>query len=154
MVADLDTLSINCAEFIRDITRSGALLPVILISTHANVETVVAGIKNGAEDFIQKPLDGSKLIAAINRALTQVFVEQSDPLSRRRLVEHFALFIPRQVQVFDLVAKGLTSQTIGEKLELGVRTVETYRADVMLKMRADNVAVLVRQAIRLKRFVP
>jgi two-component system response regulator FixJ len=61
---------------------------------------------------------------------------------------------PRQVEIFDLVAAGFTSHAIAAKLELSPRTVESYRAQVMEKMQAESVAVLVRQAIKLGRITP
>ena len=48
-------------------------LPVVLISGHADVPMAVAGIKAGAEDFIEKPIDDARLVAAINRGLTRIF---------------------------------------------------------------------------------
>jgi two-component system, LuxR family, response regulator FixJ len=50
-------------------------LPVVLISGHADVPMAVAGIKAGAEDFIEKPIDDTQLAAAINRGLTRTFSE-------------------------------------------------------------------------------
>jgi two-component system response regulator FixJ len=53
------------------------------------------------------------------------------------------------VQIFDLVAQGFTGQAIAERLDISARTVESYRTQVMEKMQAESVAVLVRQAVRL-----
>jgi FixJ family two-component response regulator len=50
--------------------------------------------------------------------------------------------------------EGLTSYAIAAKLNISVRTVESYRAEIMEKMQAESVAVLVRQAIRLGRIAP
>jgi two-component system response regulator FixJ len=61
---------------------------------------------------------------------------------------------PRQIEIFDLVADGFTSQGIATKLNISVRTVDSYRAEVMEKMQAESVAGLVRQAIRLGRIAP
>jgi two-component system, LuxR family, response regulator FixJ len=58
------------------------------------------------------------------------------------------------VQIFDLVAQGFTSQAIAERLDISARTVESYRTQVMEKMQAESVAVLVRQAVRLGRIAP
>jgi two-component system response regulator FixJ len=66
----------------------------------------------------------------------------------------FARLTPRQVEIFDLVVQGFTSHAIAAKLNIGVRTVESYRAEIMEKMQAESVAVLVRQAIRLGRVPP
>jgi two-component system response regulator FixJ len=66
----------------------------------------------------------------------------------------FARLTPRQIEIFDLVADGFTSQAIATRLNISVRTVDSYRAEVMEKMQADSVATLVRQAIRLGRIAP
>jgi two-component system response regulator FixJ len=50
--------------------------------------------------------------------------------------------------------QGFTSHAISSKLEISTRTVESYRAQIMEKMQAASVAVLVRQAIRLGRITP
>ena len=66
----------------------------------------------------------------------------------------FERLTPREVEVFDLVVQGYTSEAIAERLEIGTRTVEGYRVQIMNKMQAESVAVLVRQAIRLNRISP
>ena len=94
------------------------------------------------------------LVAAINRALSRVFAGAETAKTNDDLDDRFARLTPRQVEIFDLVAGGFTSQAIGAKLDLSTRTVESYRAQIMEKMQAESVAVLVRQAIRLKRIEP
>ena len=61
---------------------------------------------------------------------------------------------PRETEVMDLVVDGFTSQAIGLRLGISQRTVESYRVQIMDKMQAESVAVLVRQAIRLGRIAP
>jgi len=70
------------------------------------------------------------------------------------LKERYARLTPRQTEIFKLVAEGLTSQNIAEKLGISVRTVESYRSEIMEKMQAQSVAVLVRQAIKLGQVIP
>jgi two-component system response regulator FixJ len=114
----------------------------------------VAGIKAGAEDFIEKPIDDVRLVAAINRGLTRAFAASREPDAPDALAARFARLTPREVEVFDLVVEGFTSQAIAERLAISNRTVESYRAQIAEKMRAESVAVLVRQAIRLGRLTP
>jgi two-component system response regulator FixJ len=54
----------------------------------------------------------------------------------------------------DLVVQGYTSQAIAARLDISPRTVESYRVQIMDKMKAPSVAVLVRLAIRLGRLAP
>jgi two-component system response regulator FixJ len=154
VVADVRMPGMDGIELVRELSKRGANIPVVLMSGHADVPMAVAGIKAGAEDFIEKPVDDSALIAAINRGLARTFAQQVSHQSGETLTHQFAALTPRQVEIFDLVAAGFTSHAIAAKLELSPRTVESYRAQVMEKMQAESVAVLVRQAIRLGRITP
>jgi len=129
-------------------------LPVVLISGHADIPMAVAAIRSGAEDFIEKPIDDAKLVAAINRALARTFEQQDLRKSHQAVDVMFARLTPRQVEIFDLVVQGFTSHAIAARLNISVRTVEGYRAEIMEKMQAGSVAILVRQAIRLGRINP
>ncbi len=154
IVADVRMPGTDGISLVGELARRNAALPIILISGHADVPMAVAAIKSGAEDFIEKPVDDAQLVAAINRALARRFEQQDSDKSQTALREKFARLTPRQVEIFDLVVEGFTSHAISEKLKISVRTVESYRAEVMEKMRAESVAALVRQAIRLGRITP
>jgi two-component system response regulator FixJ len=154
IVADVRMPGTDGIGLVNELARRNVAIPVILISGHADVPMAVAAIKSGAEDFIEKPVDDAQLVAAINRALARRFEQQDSDKSQAALREKFARLTPRQVEIFDLVVEGFTSHAISAKLEISVRTVESYRAEVMEKMRAESVAALVRQAIRLGRIAP
>ncbi len=154
VVADVRMPGTDGIELVRELARRNIALPVVLISGHADVPMAVAGIKAGAEDFIEKPIDDRQLVAAINRGLARTFERQVSKQSLDTLGESFSRLTPRQVEIFDLVANGFTSQAIAAKLDISIRTVESYRAQIMEKMQAESVAVLVRQAIRLGRITP
>jgi two-component system, LuxR family, response regulator FixJ len=151
VVADVRMPGTDGIELVRELARREIGLPVVLISGHADVPMAVAGIKAGAEDFIEKPVDDVALVAAINRGLARAFSDQSRQHSTDELHVRFTRLTPRQAEIFDLVAGGFTSQAIAAKLEISARTVESYRTQVMEKMQAESIAVLVRQAIRLGR---
>jgi two-component system response regulator FixJ len=154
VVADVRMPGMDGIELVRELARRGLEHPVILISGHADVPMAVAGIKAGAEDFIEKPVDDRELVAAINRSLAHTFEQQAVRQSRESLQVRFSYLTPRQVEIFDLVATGFTNQAIAAKLAIGTRTVESYRAQVMAKMQAESLAVIVRQAVRLGRIAP
>jgi two-component system response regulator FixJ len=154
VVADVRMPGTSGIELVRELSRRQVALPVVLISGHADVPMAVAAIKAGAEDFIEKPVDDVQLVAAINRGLAHVFEEQHQQQSLHDLRGRFERLTPREVEVFDLVVDGVTSHAIASQLAISARTVESYRVQIMEKMRAESVAVLVRQAIRLGRIYP
>jgi two-component system response regulator FixJ len=154
IVADVRMPGTDGIELVRELGRRRVRLPVVLISGHADVPMAVAAIKAGAEDFIEKPIDDAQLVAAINRGLARTFSEQTQQHSIEHLAAQFARLTPRQAEIFDLVAAGFTSQAIAARLKISTRTVESYRTQIMEKMQAESVAVIVRQAIRLGRISP
>src|SRR5262245_2032391 len=154
IVADVRMPGTDGIELVRELARRKIRLSVVLISGHADVPMAAAGIKAGPEAFIEKPIDDQQLVAAIKRGLTRTCSEQTKQQSFDALSAHFARLTPRQIEIFDLVVQGFTSQAIAAKLAISTRTVESYRTQVMEKMQAESVAVLVRQAIRLGHIAP
>lgn len=154
IVADVRMPGTDGIGLVRELARRSIALPVVLISGHADVPMAVTAIKSGAQDFIEKPVDDAQLVAAINRALARTFERQDVQKTQSALDARFARLTPRQIEIFDLVVEGFTSHAIAAKLNISVRTVESYRAEVMEKMQAESIAALVRQAVRLGRITP
>ncbi len=154
VVADVRMPGMDGIELVRELSRRKISLPVVLISGHADVPMAVAAIKAGAEDFIEKPIDDALLLAAINRCLARIFNDLTREQSLDELRNRFERLTPRELEVMDLVIDGFTSQAIALKLGISQRTVESYRVQIMDKMQAQSVAILVRQAIRLGRVAP
>jgi two-component system response regulator FixJ len=154
IVADVRMPGMDGIELVRELARRNVHLPVVLISGHADVPMAVAAIKAGAEDFIEKPVDDAQLLAAINRCLARAFNDLAREQSIVELRRQLDRLTPRELEVMDLVAQGFTSAAIAARLGISIRTVESYRVQIMEKMQAPSVAVLVRQAIRLGRIAP
>lgn len=154
IVSDVRMPGMDGIELVRTLGRRELDIPIVLISGHADVPMAVAGIKAGARDFFEKPIDDVQLVAAINRALAAGTNADKTLAQPAELRERLTRLTPRQIEVFDLVAQGYSSAAISSLLTISRRTVESYRADIMEKMQAESVAVLVRQAIRLGRLAP
>lgn len=154
VVADVRMPGMDGIELVRELARRQCPLPVVLISGHADVLMAVTAIKAGAEDFIEKPVDDVQLVAAINRGLARAHTQQRLQEKIQDVLARFERLTPREVEVFDLVVQGYTSEAIAERLGISIRTVEGYRVQIMDKMQAEGIAVLVRQAIRLDRISP
>jgi two-component system response regulator FixJ len=151
VVSDVRMPEMDGIELVRECARRGLSLPVVLISGHADVPMAVAAIKAGAEDFIEKPVDDAPLVAAINRGLMRAQEERNRTASQEQLAARYERLTQRQREVFDMVVAGYTSHAIAETLQISARTVESYRAQIMEKMQAESVAVLVRQSVELER---
>jgi two-component system, LuxR family, response regulator FixJ len=150
IVSDVRMPGLSGLELQNELRSRAIDAPLILITGHGDVAMAVRAIKAGAFDFIEKPFDNEALLGAIHRALASRAREQT----RQEKIADWAArareLSLRQRQVMGLVAEGLSNKEIALKLGLSPRTVENYRAWVMEKMGAKNLADLVRMVVVLE----
>jgi two-component system response regulator FixJ len=130
-------------------TRDAAL-PLILITGHGDIPMAVNAIKEGAFDFIEKPFDYERLVESILKAIEYGDRAQTAQAQIVDLAQRVAELSERQREVMDRVVQGLSNKEIAHALGISPRTVENYRAWVMEKMGATNLADLVRKVLILQ----
>ena len=127
----------------------GSHLPIIFLTGHGDISTTVQVIRAGAEDLLTKPVAKERLLAAIERAIARgrVRQEEDDKLkTMRRLVNGLT---PRELQVFERVARGRLNKQIAHELGSTERTVKAHRHNLMEKLGIDSLTELVLIAERL-----
>jgi two-component system, LuxR family, response regulator FixJ len=149
VVTDIRMPGMSGLELQRELKARDAAVPVILITGHGDIAMAVQAIKQGAFDFIEKPLDDERLIASIAQAVESGQRARVEQHERELLAARVAELSPRQVEVMHRVAEGFSNKEIAHQLNISPRTVENYRAWVMEKMGAGNLADLVRKVIAL-----
>ncbi len=125
-------------------------IPIVFVTGHGDVPTSVRAMKGGAVDFLTKPYDPEDLLEAVARATAK---EKRDRRERAQLTDlenRARALTPREAEVFTLVVRGLLNKQAAVELGISEKTVKVHRARVMVKMRADSMADLVRMAARLK----
>jgi two-component system response regulator FixJ len=125
------------------------LLPVIILTGYAEVQTAVRALKTGAFDFIEKPYSDEVLLDHIHRALDADRQAREAATLRAEIGARFASLTPREREVMQLVTAGKANKVIASELGLSPKTIEVHRAAVMDKMGADSVAELVRLELLL-----
>lgn len=124
--------------------EKGVGLPTIIISGHGDIEACRRAFRNGAVDFLSKPIDEQDLIDAIQKS-SEVLDQQLQ--ARAEKAEASALLgrlTPREAQVLDRIAEGFTTRQIAEGLGLSPRTVESHRAAIGAKLGTTSQAELTR----------
>lgn len=138
-MSGMDGLSLQ-----QELTARGCRIPVIIMSGHGDVSMARAAFKADAVDFLEKPFDDAKLIAAIDEALGRARADYSERQRRSRSRDMLDELTPREREVMQLVVLGRHNREIGPALGISVRTVEVHKARLMSKLGVDNVADLVR----------
>jgi two-component system response regulator FixJ len=145
VVADVRMPGMTGLELQRELRQRNQEAPLILISGHADVSMAVEALKQGAFDFFEKPYDGERLAASVSDAVEKGRQRSSENIERDDIAERLKALSPRQREVLEFVASGMSNKQIAAKLNISPRTVETYRAWVMERIGAQNVADLVRK---------
>jgi two-component system response regulator FixJ len=121
-------------------------LPVVFLSGHADVPIAVLAMKQGAYDFIEKPIAAQRLVPVINKAL-EFDRQQRTCLSRpgrtqNHVTELLATLTPREHEVLNLVIDGQSTRAIAACLKVSIKTVEFHRARMREKLGVSSIAEL------------
>lgn len=151
IVADVRMPGMSGLELVDFLSARSVHPEIILITGHGDVEMAVTALKKGAFDFIEKPFDERRLLDSIGGGKGDGLNQtpgSPEPL-RSDLELRFASLSERQRQVMLLATQGLSNKEIATHLGISPRTVEIYRAWVMERMGARNLAHLVRMEMTL-----
>ncbi|GLR66889.1 hypothetical protein GCM10010909_15690 [Acidocella aquatica] len=119
--------------------------PVIFVTGSGDLPKAVKAIRDGAVDFLLKPVKGTELYASVSRALAHVASEGSNHAKQQETDARLATLTARERQVMERIAAGEASKVIAADLRISQRTVEHHRQSVMRKMAVKSLAALVRK---------
>lgn len=146
IVLDVGLPGMSGMELHAALTENADSPPVVFLTGRGDIAMGVRAMKNGAVDFLSKPVKRDALVVAIQTALAR----DADDLARRHKHEHvrsrYEALTTREREVFARVAEGKLNKQIAVELGTSLRTVKFHRARVMEKMRVTTVADLVRAA--------
>ncbi len=114
----------------------GVPLLVIFLSGESEMTEVISALKQGAADFLLKPVDTDELLNAISRALSAA---PADTEPKTALLKKLSR---RETEILELVTKGMRSQPIADALGIALRTVKMHRGNLMAKLGVSNVTEL------------
>jgi two-component system response regulator FixJ len=138
----LDGLAVMRALRERDLS-----LPILVLTGHGDVPMAVEAMRLGAVDFLEKPYPPAALLEAIARACAAPPAGAGAQPVNKQAQAKVAALSDRQREVLRGILKGQPNKIIAWELGLSIRTVETYRAQMLEKLGVRGTAEAVRLAI-------
>jgi FixJ family two-component response regulator len=124
--------------------------PVIFLSGRGDVPSSVAAMKNGAVDFLTKPVDADTLLGAVRQAVARDAAARRSAAALQQIEQRMAALSPRERAVAAQVMAGRLNKQIAASLGIAEKTVKVHRSRVMRKMRAHSLAELMNMVWRLE----
>ena len=114
--------------------------PTVVISGHGDIEACRRAFRNGAIDFLGKPVDEQDLIDAIQKGHDLLEKRRRQTLEAKEARDLISRLTQREAEVLEMVAKGLTTRQISDALGLSSRTVDSHRAAIAAKIGTVSTA--------------
>src|SRR5271168_3494947 len=149
LLLDVCMPGLSGLELQRTLVASPGARPIVFLTGRGDIQTSVHAMKEGAVDFLTKPVDESRLFAAVEQALKRDAEQRLERAIRDTIHKRLAMLTPRERQVMAHVIRGRLNKQIAADLGTGEKTVKVHRARVMSKMVARSVAELVQLAARV-----
>jgi RNA polymerase sigma factor (sigma-70 family) len=149
LVLDIRMPGMDGLTLQKHLAQLGSELPVIIMTGHGDVASAREAFRAFAVDFLEKPLDHRKLLAAIADAFSRQRTRLVADMNRSDIERLLARLTPREREVMARVVAGQHNRDIAAELGISARTVEVHKARMMDKLGVNNVADLVRLNLEL-----
>ncbi len=143
LLVDLHMPGITGIDLQTELNNRKNTMPIIFITGAGDTSSGVTAMKSGAMDFLEKPVDGEKLLGLIARAI-EINSQVQDHYTRHEAAkEKIARLTPREAEIMELVIEGRMNKQIANTLEISEKTVKVHRGRVMQKLEVRSVAELI-----------
>ncbi|KAF0215127.1 MAG: LuxR family transcriptional [Geobacteraceae bacterium] len=158
VLMDMNMPEMNGFEATRRIITETPEARVLIYSVHADMRFVFEAMRAGAKGYLLGGCNAEELIHAtrtcaanrlyISEEINAVIVKDYMRQSSESLYSPCSLLTSREREVLQLIAEGMNTKEIAFSLEVSIKTIETYRKQIMKKLKLRSVAELTKCAIR------
>ena len=143
LVTDMRMPMMSGIQLQEELLSKGHKIPIIFISGESSDEQIVKAFKSGAFDFLLKPFSREDFLSAVEKAIEKDSIAMQELIRKSRLDEALKTLSPRELQVFNLLAKGYGNKELVDALGISLSTVKEYKSEVMYKLRLRSLAELI-----------
>ena len=139
-------------EVLRRMAAEGSKVPSIMVSSYGDIRTALTAVELGAADFLEKPVKSDELIQSIGTAVQK---QSHELVLRAEVIEterRYVTLSEREQTILKMVCQGVANKVIANRLELGLRTVESCRAQLLKSFEAKTWPELIAKVARLEAY--
>src|SRR5438552_15861070 len=144
LVLDMAMPDFNGLQLQTAPTEKGSIPPIICLTGHGDVSKSVQAMKQGAFDFLSKPVKDKDLLAAVRAAIERDTVARREQAKLSEIRVRLDTLTPREREVLEHVVSGKLNKQIAGDLRIAQATAKLHRPRVMAKMKVQSVAELAR----------
>lgn len=142
LVVDLNMPGMGGLELHEALRKRKINLGAVFLTGYGTIPAAVTAMRNGATDFLSKPVDGKVLLNCVAEALDKSREMAAHSSDARAISARLEQLTPREREIVDMIAEGRTSKEIGKALNISYRTVDVHRRHLMHKLgTASNLEV-------------
>lgn len=157
-VVDISLPGMNGIELIKNILHQMPELKILVVSRHDEELYAERAIRAGAKGYLMK-LEAAEILVSAIRQILNGGIYLSDSIGTKLIMKMASgnsiqsdnpldLLSDRELEVFELTGKGLSTKEIGAQLHISVKTVESHRANIKEKLQVDTANELMRHAVK------
>lgn len=134
IVMDVRMGGMSGLECQQELRRKGVMQPLLFMSGHGDIDMALRAVKNGAADFLQKPVEADYLAAACRKLVNWHvdFLRSNEAKEKDRL--QCDSLTDREREVAECVAKGLTNKAIADRFDISEQGVKFHRTNIYRKL--------------------
>src|SRR5262249_32316041 len=135
IITDVRMPEVSGIDLVRRLRELKLSVPVIVITAHGDIPLAVEAMRLGAVDFLEKPFEDEVLLASVRSALDRGDRDQKRQAERSEIQRRLAALSNRERDVLQGLVAGRPNKQIAYDLGISARTIENYRANLMIKMQ-------------------
>jgi len=140
LLLDLRMPGMDGLELQRELRRRDIHIATLFLSGHGDIPVAVRALREGAEDFIEKPFNNKHLLERLSICVAADMRDEEARIDRLEAEERLAALTAREREVVDMLVEGRINKVIGAELGISTRTVESHRARIMRKLGVTSLS--------------
>lgn len=139
-VIDVRMPGMDGLELFERLNELQSEVPIIFLTAHGDIDMAVHVLRNGAVNFLQKPIEPQKFVAAVAEAVEVDRKRRNQIPDVQEVKQLMGRLTKREVQILRLLSRGLLNQEVASALGISQRTVEAHRASIYHKVGKKSIA--------------